>query len=148
MGGEQWFNYVAYQEDIGKAFRELLEAEFAAGNYTISDTRRPRSISELLKLAGSDGTGSILDFQGVVSTPREKPIDAYDDLEARPYFLKVVPLCVEDLMRYFGSKTPTFEQIESSYDFFDDVDRGHGIYVIFYERDKPVGIFFAGRAVD
>ena len=38
--------------------------------------------------------------------------------------------------------------VEANDDFFDDIERGQGIYIIIYDDRKPAEICFAGYSYD
>ena len=61
-----------------------------------------------------------------------------------PDFGAVAPLGEEALLEYFGTTTPTRVTVERNDDFFDDIDRGHGVYVVLYKNGVPDELFFAG----
>ena len=63
---------------------------------------------------------------------------------ARRYAVSMTELLEE----WFSTPHPTREMIEQNMDFFDDIDRGHGVSIIVYKDDKPDEIFFAGYSYD
>jgi len=143
MGGHPWFYFVAYQADIARALRELKEREFTAGRYN-PVTRLPRfpvednsatlgnrhkSIDDALKASAEDGTRSILDMTRVGS---------------KKDYGVVVPLGEERLLELYGMTQPSRDMVEQNMDFFEDIERGHGIYVITYHEGRPFEILFAG----
>ena len=81
----------------------------------------------------ADGTGSILDILGVSATPD---------------FSSVSPLPESDLISLYDTSQPTREMIESNMDFYDDIERGQGIYIVVYKDGKPDEYFFAGYSFD
>jgi hypothetical protein len=143
MGAEPWSYYVPYQEDLDAALDELKQREFSAGRYRnpLEPDGAPGTIEEAIELCEADGTGSILDMLGVQETPHEPGAEV-------PHFSYVAPLSREQLIQYFGAEHPTHSKIASCYDFFDDIERGEGIYVIVYENNRPNEIFFAGYSYD
>jgi hypothetical protein len=86
-----------------------------------------------MKASGADGTRSILDMERI---GRE------------PDYGVVVLLPPERLVEWFGTKEPTLEMIESNEDFFEDIERGHGVCVVAYNAGKPSEICFAGYSYD
>jgi hypothetical protein len=83
--------------------------------------------------ADADGTRSILDMQFVADEP--------------DYFT-VCPLGEGVLEDLYGTTKPTRQMVEDNMDFFEDIERGQGIYFFTYEHDKPVEIVFAGYSFD
>jgi hypothetical protein len=147
MGAHAYWYAVPYNPDVEAALRELREREFAAGRYNpampfilfpitpASPAPGPRhdSIEEALEDAAEDGTRSILDL---------------DHIADEPDFGAVAPLDDEQLLDYFGTTTPTRETVERNDDFFDDIERGQGVYVVLYKDGAPHELFFAGYSFD
>jgi len=52
------------------------------------------------------------------------------------------------LIDFFGTARPSRSVIDGNQDFFEDLDRGQGRYIIAYEKDQPAGICFAGYSYD
>lgn len=78
-----------------------------------------------------------------------------------PDFCAACPLDVDDLVSLFGSAEPTRAVLEGvlvnaerKFDgdpyelFWDQIERGHGRYIVVYEASKPTEIFFAGYSFD
>jgi REP element-mobilizing transposase RayT len=38
--------------------------------------------------------------------------------------------------------------IESNFGFFEEIERGHGVYIVVYHDNKPTGLCFAGYSFD
>jgi hypothetical protein len=147
MGGQPWFYFVEYQSDIGSALQRLRQREFQAGRYnpvvrfpefpvtaaSASPGAKHRSIDEALQASDADGTRSILDMEGMSE-------------EMGPGVVVAFP--AEELLELFGTERPSRAMIEENMDFFNEIDRGHGIYFIAYENDRPAEIFFAGYSYD
>lgn len=151
MGGEFWSHFVPYQDDIRAALEAVREQEFRAGRfYQPSQVYpgffgrligrkptkpEPRSISEAIKFADADATGtrSILDMERISDTPASGAVS---------------PVPKEELRRIFGTDQPTLEMLEQSDELPERIDRGKGIYVITYRQGKPDGIYFAGYSYD
>ena len=70
------------------------------------------------------------------------------DVADEPDCGAVAPLDDEALMEYFGTTTPTRETAERNDDFFEDIERGQGVYVVLYRDGKPDELFFAGFSFD
>ena len=132
MGAEPWQYFVPYEQDTQAALEKLKEREFRAGRFRYSE-ENPTTIEEAREIADADGTGSILDIDGVGDEPD---------------FGVVVPLSAENLVELYGTAQPTHEMIEANLDFYEDIERGQGIYIVVYKGGKPAEIFFAGYSYD
>jgi len=140
---------VKYQADLQAALDALRAVEFEAGRYnpvipflsehfplgpnSPAPGRQHDSIEEALGDSDADGTRSILDL---------------DHISEEPDFCAVTPLADADLQRFFGTTRPTRAMIEGNHELFEDIERGHGIAIVFYKDDTPDGIFFAGYSFD
>ncbi len=82
---------------------------------------------------GADGTASILDIMSV---------------DEEPGFRAVAPLPQDEQIRLFGTDRPTREMIEQHMDFYEDIERGQGVYIIAYKDGNPSEIFFGGYSFD
>ena len=144
MGAEPYLYFTEYRADIGEALRRLREQEFEAGRYNPAspfpfDRRNDSpgaqhgSIEEARTAAEADGTRSILDL---------------DHISEEPEFFAASPLPDERLLELFGTTQPTRTTVEKDQDFFEEIDRGHGIYIIVYRDGKPDEICFAGYSFD
>jgi hypothetical protein len=147
MGGHDWQYFVPYQADIGKALQELRQREFLAGRYNpvqrylttpnTADSPAPgpghASIEAAVKASGSEGTRSILDMNMVGQKPKDGVVT-------------VIP--AKRLVELFGTAEPTREMIEGSDEFFDDIERGQGVYIVAYDRGAPSELCFAGYSYD
>ena len=132
MGAEPWQYFVPYEQDTQAALEKLKEREFRAGRFRFSE-EHPTTIEEAREIADADGTGSILDI---------------DQVGDEPDFGVVVPLSAEYLVELYGTAQPTHEMIEANLDFYEDIERGQGIYIVVYKGGKPAEIFFAGYSYD
>ncbi len=147
MGAEPYFYFVKYQPDINGALQKLRQQEFAAGRYnpvmpflkfpigphSPAPGAQHDSIEEALGDTDADGTRSILDLQGIADEPD---------------FCVAAPLDDQVLKRLYGTTKPTREMKIEEGDFWEDLERGHGIYIILYKDDQPDEIFFAGYSFD
>lgn len=147
MGGEPWFYFTEYEPDIESAMRKLRDREFAAGRYnpvmrhiefpitsrSPAPGPRHRSIEAAKKSSAENGTRSILDMECVTETP---------DYHA------VSPLRREQLIQLFGTEHPSHEMIEANMDFFEQIERGQGVYIVVHKDARPNEIFFAGYSFD
>jgi hypothetical protein len=140
MGAESWSYFVPYLADFQTALEQLREQEFIAGRYNPANShgrplpvkKRPSTIAEVWELAGADGTRSILDMDRVG--------DEADYGVAKR-------LSLPELRKYFGTTQPTRVDIEQA-EFWEDIERGHGICCVVYENGKPKELFFAGYSYD
>jgi hypothetical protein len=132
MGAEPWSYFVPYQDNVEAALQALREQEFLAGRFNGSDMN-PATMAEALEMTSPDGTRSILDMMGVSETPE---------------FFAVAPLPPEKLREFFGTEQPTHAMVKANPDYFDDIERGQGIYVVVYKDGKPDELYFAGYSFD
>jgi hypothetical protein len=132
MGAEPWDYFVPYEDDIQAALEKLREREFRAGRFHGSESR-PASIEEAREVADADGTRSILDM---------------DRVGDEPDFGVVVPLSSERLVELYGTDRPTREMVEEDMEFYEDIERGQGIYIIVSKGGEPSEIFFGGYSFD
>ena len=101
--------------------------------------RAPKTIKQLLKQCGEDGTHSILDIERVSSTPA---------------FGAVTPLSRQQLVDIFGTEQPTQVMVETWSARIDPLDaeplygRWKGIYLIVYKDSQPDEIYFEGCSGD
>ena len=58
------------------------------------------------------------------------------------------PYASDELIDYFGIDRPTEEMLSENDEFWFDIQRGMARYIILYNKDKPVKIFFAGYSFD
>jgi small ligand-binding sensory domain FIST len=147
MGGNSWFYFVKYEKDINHALQQLKEREFRAGRYSPvillpefpvdENSQAPgaghQSIEEAIDASGESGTGSILDMVRV-GKKRE--------------FRVITPIAAEQLELLYGTKEPSREQVVGNMEFFEEIDRGEGIYIITYRDGAASEILFAGYSVD
>jgi hypothetical protein len=147
MGAHPYWYFVKYQPDVQKALDELREAEFQAGRYhpvtpfpdfpvrpgTPRPGARHRSIEEAIEDAAEDGTRSILDIQAIADSPD---------------FFVVAPLARDDLESLYRTPHPSREMIEENMAFLENVERGHGVYIIVYKDGLPDELFFGGYSFD
>lgn len=132
MGAEPWDYFVPFEEDIQQALQKLRVREFRAGRYH-GAAEHPATIEEALENSDADGTRSILDMTHLADEPE---------------FFAVAPMPPDQLVQWFGTEKPTREMIERHMDFYEDIDRGQGVYIIVYKDGKPSEIFFGGYSFD
>lgn len=168
MGGHSYWYFVEYHPDIQIALQDLRKREFEAGRYNpmnpfpfdldlnervkaiSASNNQYSSIEAAVEAADADGTRSILDIFQVSDSPD---------------FCVTCPFPTENLLRFFGTDKPSRELIESvvlegkPLDFWDDdydmleefwrtIGRGESRYIIMYNDDKPLEIFFVGYSFD
>ena len=132
MGGEPWDYFVPYEENIQAALEKLRQREFRAGRYRGSEDT-PATMEEAFENMGASGTASILDIMFV---------------DEEPNSCAVAPLPSHIQERLFGTDQPTREMIEQHMDFYEDIERGQGVYIIAYKDGKPSELFFGGYSFD
>jgi hypothetical protein len=143
MGAEAYWYTVPYNPDVSAALQALREREFRAGRYNpamplISFPVGPGSpapgaqhdsIEEAFEEADADGTRSILDLERVGDEP---------DFGVA---VRVEDAVLEEL---FGTMRPTREMVEGNLDLLEDVERGHGVYVVLYRTGRRTGCSSGG----
>lgn len=148
MGAEAYWYRVSYKPDLQDVLNKLRQREFEAGRYNpvlpkidFSEEgflkQRPgakhKSPKEDLEASDADGTRSILDIEHI---------------SEKPAFGAAAPLSLQDLKFIFRTEKPTWEDIKQNLGFFENIGRGHCVYIILYKDDKPDEIFFAGFSCD
>jgi hypothetical protein len=147
VGAEPYFYFVKYQPNIDAALQGLRQREFRAGRYnpvmpflqfpvgphSASPGAQHDSIEEAFEDADADGTRSILDLERISDEPD---------------FGAVTPLDEGVVEQLYGTAQPTHEMIEGNMEFFEDIERGHGIYIVAYKDAAPDEILFAGYSYD
>ena len=147
MGAHPYWYVVEYRPDVEAALQELREREFQAGRYNpvipfLNFPIGPHSpapgaqhttMAEAFEDADADGTRSIIDLERVSDEPDFRAVTALED---------------ELLEELFGTTRPTREMVEENDDFWEDLERGQGIYIILYKDDQPTEIYFAGYSFD
>src|SRR4051812_40347311 len=167
MGAEPWSYFVPYQPDIQAAMESLQQHEFAAGRYHSRRTHDPSlpwpsSIEDLrANYLTEDGSRSIIDMIAIADQPgngalaqelsglmEESPEMADLFGSGMSDFCTAVRLPDEELQRLFGTTHPTRQMIENNHDYYENIGRGCGIYIIAYREETPDEIFFAGYSFD
>lgn len=140
MGAEAYSYFVPYQSDLNAALQQLREREFRAGRYYPAvdfsgegTGAQHASIDEARMAAAEEGTHSILDLSQIA-----------DEAD----FCAAAPVNGATLRELYGTEQPTREQIEEDAGFLEDVDRGHGVYVVTYRDGQPDQIYFGGYSFD
>ncbi|HZZ42353.1 MAG TPA: hypothetical protein VFE58_05415 [Tepidisphaeraceae bacterium] len=132
MGAMPWSYFVPFESSVGAALQKLRQHIFKTGEFRGSELK-PATPEEAVENMEADGTASILDIVQVSESPD---------------FCSVCPLPTVQLETLFGTAQPTREMIESNMDFYDDIERGQGIYIVVYKFNKPEEYFFAGYSFD
>ncbi|MHC4445598.1 MAG: hypothetical protein ACYTBZ_09845 [Planctomycetota bacterium] len=65
-----------------------------------------------------------------------------------PDFCDLARLDDEVFQNLYSTTTPTREMVEQNMDFFEDVERCQGVYIVMYKDGKPDEMLFAGLSVD
>ena len=52
------------------------------------------------------------------------------------------------MLELYGTDKPTKDMVVRNMDFFNEIERGQGVYLIVYSGDKPSEILFAGYSYD
>lgn len=169
MGASEWRYFVPYQSNIDQAFQALRQSvfeqhgedlridpdwlvtfeDFLPPDPDFTDEDRaayfeewqrlqalpePTTIEELLEWNGAEGTGSILDMFRVSTLPKA---------------FTVSPLTERQLLKLFGTTTPTHAQVDQARDQYHQLrERSSGLYVVVYRDGKPDEIFFSGWSGD
>ncbi|MBN1429502.1 MAG: hypothetical protein JXB07_14100 [Anaerolineae bacterium] len=150
MGASAWEYFAPYQPDSEKAFHELRQHVFDAGDYYKEQLRqtyredkkrfskpKPDTMEELFEMCGESGTHSILDIGHLTNDP-----------ESNEYFT-AIPLSEVQLLTLFGTTKPTHSMIEEKQHTIWGLRRSwQATYIIVYESEKPVEIYFAGFSGD
>ena len=132
MGAEPWEYFVPYEPDIQAALDKLRDREFQAGRFRGSELA-PATIDEALMNMEDQGTASILDIMHVADEPD---------------FFTVAPLPDDELLDLYETTKPAGDMIRGNRDFYEEIERGQGVYIIVYDGDRPSEIFFAGYSFD
>ncbi len=147
MGAHPYWYVVKYRPDVDAALQELREREFQAGRYnpvipfpdfpigphSPAPGAQHANMAEAFEDADADGTRSIIDLERVSDEPELGTVTALGD---------------DVLQELFGTTRPTREMVENNDEFWEDLDRGQGIYIILYKDDQPNEIYFAGYSFD
>jgi len=132
MGAEPYFYVVDYQGNIQAALDQLRKEVFKRGEYHGAQFS-PASPEEALEVTGEDGARSILDIFAISDEPG---------------LCTAAPLSREELLRYFGTDSPTVGMVQECVEFWEDIERGTARYVTIRDGSTPVQIVFAGYSFD
>ncbi len=177
MGSSPYFYFTEYDADIDAALQVLRRREFEAGRYdpTYYETTgrfmsqfdfpptksspapgpQHATVDDALEASMEDGTSSILDIQAVGPPPAQDSDDPFAG------FLTVWPLSNEALDVLFGTTKPSREILSNVLlsdhrkmdariheHFWGAIARGTGRYIVLYDDEMPVEIFFVEYSVD
>ena len=162
MTSTAWGYLVPYQEDIQQALNEIQQHVFQRGEFftelgdllsflrsnqsqnmsqqkiekikarinVLEQEPIPVNIPALIQKNGNTGTHSIIDMQGISDEPKENHIS---------------PLTDEEIVNYFGHKQPTLTMLEqNNNNILSLCEHWQGRYLLVYENQKPIDIFFIG----
>ena len=132
MGSEAYIWITKYDESLAKALKTAREEIFAAGKF-LGAEKHPKSIEEALKYNPEEGTGSLLDIRNVSITPE---------------FLCVNWLSSDELLEFFHTKHPKFEDVKGCQALWDSIGRGEARAITLFEKGKPAKICFAAYTID
>jgi hypothetical protein len=132
MGAMPWSYFVPFEQSVETALAKLREKVFESGEYRGSELN-PATPTDALINMEADGTASILDIMSVSETPD---------------MCSVCPLPAAQLNALFGTTQPTHDMIDSNHAFYEDIERGQGIYIVVYKDGKPDEYFFGGYSFD
>ena len=141
MGAEFWKYYTPFRGDVSTSLEELRVLEFEGGRYHRSE-RHPTTIPEAVRNAGADGTRSILDMEGISTSPEPGAVS---------------PVPRASLLAIFGTDRPTRPMAERAFrirdsaaldELIEAIGRGEGRYFVLYRDDEPEEVFFCGYSYD
>lgn len=69
-------------------------------------------------------------------------------VDTTPDYCMVAPLPSKTMLALYGTDKPTKDMVVRNMDFFNDIERGQGIYIVLYRGDQPSEILFAGYSFD
>lgn len=142
MGAHPFWYTVKYRQDVDAALEELRQREFSAGRYnpvmpfislpitpsSPAPGSRHRTIQDALDASDADGARSILDINSIAD---------------KPDFGVAAPLSKEVLESLYGTDQPTRAAVEANREFFEDIERGHAVYIVLYANGVPSELLFA-----
>jgi hypothetical protein len=125
MGATPWRYFVPFEASANAAFANLRKEVAGAENWS------PEDAMEDVEAAGS--APMLLNMMVISDSPG---------------MCSICPLAPEKLQALFGTTQPTRGMIESNRRFYDDIERGQGVYIVAYRDGKPDEYFFAGYSFD
>jgi len=168
MGKSGWRYFVPFQPDIQAALDGLRADVFRRRDFVASRrAARANTIDEAVRLAGEDGTHSILDVAVVGEQPVETPYWTWlilsrragkqpsdeecrarqlADLRERRGRAELVPLSGPQLVEYFGTDRPTRAAVETT---LAGLPPANCFYVVVHDdQGRPSELCFAGCSGD
>ena len=145
MGSYPWWCRTPYKEPLQDTLVELRHRQFLQNVARDPDSydsaeKIEEGIAEYIEVCDADGTCSILDVETITTKPQE-----FD-------YGSACPLSDETLKELFDTDKPTAPMLDDDEggadEVFDLLDRGQACYVIAYENDKPVELYFFGMSYD
>jgi hypothetical protein len=176
MGASDWHYVVPYREDVAAALRDLRQATYDAGAYYHEEPDPTLSLTEAefiaqLHPAGEEsGINEFLLAEWHKAQRRPRPvdpdtllasqpdsgthtiIDMYRGVSSVPAPFTVSPLTPAQTMEFFGTGTPSDEQVAEWVNDggnYGGRERWVGVYLIGYAADgSPQTLHFAGFSGD
>lgn len=172
MGASEWRYSVAYQPDVASALEQLRRDVYANGEYYHEPPNPAYALTEeefIATLPPDHEANDFLLADWPAAQQRPRPVDPDTLLAAQPdsgthsiidigngvsdepALCTISPVTAEQTLEFFGTLTPTPEQVEQ---WLDRIDlpairsRWQGVYVISYTSDRPERIHFAGFSGD
>lgn len=188
MGANPYCYFTPFSQDIQAALDQLRQTEFFAGRYEpcflektgeylFEHKLAPRdtfpspgscheAIEEIYDDFDAGGSNSILDIVRIADQPFQTVADPMSAPDILDRFNTSAPLSENELISFFGTKTPTRTQIENIIlatgegpdpdidvlnkrdSFWEGIGRGQARHILTYRDGAPVQIFFAGMSFD
>lgn len=125
MGAVPWGYFVPYEDEPEAALAKLCRDVADGDNWS------PEMAMEDMDAAGS--APMMLNMMMIGDSPGP---------------CTICPAPPERLREWFGTTQPTREMIESDSIYFEDIERGEGLYIVVYKDGKPDEYHFAGYSFD
>lgn len=175
MGASGWSYSVTYQPDVAAALDQLRQDVYARGAYYREEPNRLYALTEnefRAQLDPADDESGIneclLDdwrsaqrrpdpvdpdtlFAAQPHSGTHSVIDMAEGVSARPALFTVSPLTDEQTLDFFGTRTPTPQQVVEWIQTFGPSsirDSWQGLYIVSYIDGRPEQIHFTGFSGD
>ena len=181
VGASEWSYSVAYQPDVAAALNQLRQEVYDRGEYHRAEDLDPRyalTEAEFVATLEPDRGDGVHEFliedwrdaqdDGRAALARSSPTDPDSLLasqpesgthsiidmcgvSAKPAAMTVSPLTDEQSLTFFGTLTPTTDQVVEWRETFDPSairERWQGISVVSYVEGRPDQIHFTGFSGD
>ncbi len=168
MGKSAWRYFVPFQADAQAALDDLRADVFARRDFHANRrARKATTMADAIRLAGEDGTHSILDVTRVRAEPAPTPYWAWfilgrrsgvepsedecrarrlADLNQRPSPLEVAPLSATQVLEFFATDRPTRAQVDAA---LDGLPLTTCFYLVVYDdAGQPRELCFVGASGD